>query len=74
MIRSRGAVAFQHGITAPAHQPLKVPFLTACQQEIVSVGVPEAVRVNCGGAEAGHIGAYLQPFAYPVGSESPSLA
>jgi hypothetical protein len=26
------------------------------------IGVPEAVRVNSGRVEAGHIGPYLEPF------------
>jgi hypothetical protein len=37
------------------------------------IGVPEAVRVNSGRVEAGHIGPYLEPLTYPVGRESASL-
>jgi hypothetical protein len=73
VIGRAGAIALKHRVRAPPHQPLEVALLTAGEQKVVSVGVPEAMWVDLGGVEAGDVGAHFEPFAYTIGREAAAL-
>jgi hypothetical protein len=73
VIGRAGAIALKHRVRAPPHQPLEIALLTAGEQKVVSVVVPESMWVDLGGVEPGHVRTDLQPFAYTIRCEAAAL-